>query len=295
MTSTPSMPPDDLNSYASEAERTARDNARTLKASAESFERIADDVARIRIITDAPCSRKHLDAKATSTLVHGFRSTRDAMLAYRNDFTELPPPDLLSLPISGPTGVISIVTADIVSCNSIPLEERQPFLLFEKEQTEADAARDTITACTRLMSDLSCNQRPNTAGKTNADLLQEAWETFRLPPVTGDATGAPLLIVRQCLEDTTESLKRRLPHCNVRGGIEDKVRAILTLAAQELTPPGLADDLAERARQLKSKLTEYGKQNSPINRAGVRSLLSATTNLLRDLLSAVDKSLLRSA
>lgn len=251
----------------------------------------ADDIARLRIVTDNNHARQAIPpaeaAKLKTELLTGFRSLETFQNVMGPAFAAA-----ASLPMTGATGVMSVVSADFLSAKPASDPVALTFRTYAAAQSTSDQLRDLENKCVALMGLLHCDGKHNSAAPSNSELLREAMSLFRLPPQSQHDAGPPLFALRQCVDETAESLKRRLPVTNVRGGLKEKVFEIVKVAAK----PGLEADLplrlSQEASDLHGRLSGEAKSDS-LSREATQALLSAGVNWLFRLLSAIDSAKLK--
>lgn len=262
--------------------------ARDVAKAANDFK---DDISRIRIVTDDASALGALSDRDAFLLKQRLVASAFEIKAASTDFGKLGEKFINILPSIGPTGVISMITATVLET---PVSESisQTFTRFSVAQSDSDAFRDLPGKCLALINALGCDVRSAGPLSLNSDLLKQAIASFKAPAYSDHNVGAPLFSIRQCIQDTLESLKRRLPPPQVCGGMPGMIREILRRAGKPGMNDTLADELAREAAQLHDKLSGDAKRDNQ-SRAATLSLLSAALNFLYRFLSSVDPEKLR--
>lgn len=270
----------------------ATEASRQAKAAAETLQNYADDMSRLTIIADSDAALDMVRRPQLETLTVELARDNDVL----THFTLARVPEIHNslhpITLGGPTGVMSIVTADAFSTPHVPHEAVSPFQQYLAAQKNADDSRGSITACKKHMKRLGCERSPSPAGNTNLGYLEAAWSSFRSPVHNTHSALAPLIAMRECINNTLGCLRGRLMCGNIKGKQDAVVVSALHTASRQTMLPEYVAALAKELSGLLERLSGDGK-NATLSRDATLSLLSAATNWLNRFLGQLDESKLR--
>lgn len=270
----------------------ASEGARQAKTTAESLQNYADDMRRMGLIADSDAALRVVPAPALRNLTIQLERDKQVLNHFALTQAAALNDTLAPIALGGPTGVMSIVTADVFTASPAPYEAVVPFRTYFEAQTRADESRHAVSACTDHMRRLGCEYSTSPAQVTNCGYLEQAWNCYRNPAHDTHSALAPLMAVRECINNTLESLKRRLRNSNVKGKQHAVVIAALQNGSRRALPPEYPTAMARELTDLLSRLSQEGK-HAAISREATLALLSAATSWLSRFLSDIDENRLR--
>jgi hypothetical protein len=282
----------ELRSAFARIEKKAQETYEWLRSSGETVKRYADDIARARLIIDSDPAIDLVSAEDKDALLVDVRYAEGALDSIKTNVVPKLQEQLVKLSVSAPTGVMSIVSANISGTPGVPDLAFAVFNAFRIQQQEADESQGVLQACKDHILRLKCDEAYGQSTAANSRLLEQAWGAFRTPVHDANDALGPLISIRECIDHTLESLKRRLLKSNVRGDAEEKGRAILADAGRDGIGYHESELLVSQLVRLRKELSSKGK-DAGLARAETQSLLSAATNWLHRFLGSVDETKLR--
>jgi hypothetical protein len=270
----------------------ASEGARQVKTTAESLQNYADDMTRMRLIADNDAALDVVPAPALRNLSIELERDNEVLRYFALSQAPALNETLTPIALGGPTGVMSIVTADIFTSSPASHEAVVPFRKYFEAQTRADESRHAVSACKDHMRRLGCEHSTSPAQVTNCGYLEQAWSCYRNPAHHTHSALPPLIAVRECINNTLDSLKRGLPNSNVKGKQDAVVLAVLQNGSRRALPPEYPAAMARELTDLLSRLSQEGKR-AAISRDATLALLSAATNWLNRFLGEIDEAKLR--
>lgn len=271
----------------------ASEGAQQVKAAAESLQNYADDMTRMGLIADSDSALDVVPALALRNLSIQLERDNEVLSYFAISQAPALNDTLTPIALGGPTGVMSLVTADVFTASPTSYQAVVPFRTYFEAQTRADESRRAVSACTDHMKRLGCEHSASPAHVTNCGYLEQAWSCYRTPAHDTHSALAPLIAVRECIFNTLESLKRRLPKSNIKGKQDAVVIAALQCGSRRVLPPDYPAAMARELTELLSRLSQEGKR-AALSRDATLALLSAATNWLNRFLSDIDELKLRS-